>query len=213
MDQLHKTQATRRFCNIGVGILMALTLAGCAGYGTQPAPKEVAATKNYKYIVGPGDKINFVVWHNPELSEVIPVRPDGKISTPLVEDMQAAGKTPTQLAHDLEQALSKYIQDPVVTVLVTDFVGPYSQQIRVIGQALKPETLQYREHMTVLDVMIAVGGITPFAAGNRATIVRKVDGQDVQFSVRLQDLMRDGDIRANVPMLPGDILIIPESYF
>ncbi len=213
MELPHESDARTGLWKTGAGILVALILSGCAGYGTQPAPKEVPATKNYKYIIGPGDRINFVVWHNPELSEVIPVRPDGKISTPLVEDMQAAGKTPTLLTHDLEQALAKYIQDPVVTVLVMDFVGPYSQHIRVIGQALKPETLQYREHMTVLDVMIAVGGITPFAAGNRATIVRKVDGKDVQFSVRLQDLMRDGDIRANVPMLPGDVLIIPESYF
>lgn len=193
--------------------LMAFTLSGCAGYGLTPAPKTVKQISDYRYIIGPGDNVNIVVWHNPEISEVIPVRPDGRISTPLVTDMQAAGKTPSVLAKDLEHSLAKYIQDPVVTVIVTGFVGPYSQQIRVIGQATKPQTLQYREHMTVMDVMIAVGGITDFAAGNRATIFRKVNGKNEQFRVRLQDLMRDGDVSANVPMLPGDVLIIPESYF
>ncbi|EQD69707.1 polysaccharide export protein, partial [mine drainage metagenome] len=129
------------------------------------------------------------------------------------EDMQAAGKTPTQLARDLEVTLAKYIQSPVVTVIVEKFVGPYNQQIRVIGQATKPQTLQYNEHMSLMDVMIAVGGITDFAAGNRATILRTVNGKQEQFRVKLQNLMRDGDISANVPMLPGDVLIIPESFF
>lgn len=193
--------------------LLAVTLGGCAGSGLQPAPKTVKQISDYHYIIGPGDNVNIVVWHNPELSEIIPVRPDGKISTPLVSDMQAAGKTPTVLAKDLEHSLAKYIQDPVVTVIVMGFVGPYSQQIRVIGQAAKPQTLQYRENMSIMDVMIAVGGITDFAAGNRSKIIRKINGKELQLRVRLQDLMRDGDISANVPMLPGDILIIPESYF
>ncbi|KXW58035.1 MAG: XrtA/PEP-CTERM system exopolysaccharide export protein [Ferrovum myxofaciens] len=178
-----------------------------------PAPTNITEPDHYHYIIGPGDTVKIMVWHNTELSQAIPVRPDGKISTPLAEDMQAAGKTPTHLARDLEVTLAKYIQSPVVTVIVEKFVGPYNQQIRVIGQATKPQTLQYNEHMTLMDVMIAVGGITDFAAGNRATILRTVNGKQEQYRVKLQNLMRDGDISANVPMLPGDVLIIPESFF
>ena len=143
----------------------------------------------------------------------VPVRPDGKITTPLVEDLPASGKTSTQLARDIEQALSKYIQQPVVTVVVTDFVGPYTEQIRVIGEASKPQALPYREEMTLMDVLIAVGGITDFAAGNKARIIRNVEGKQQQFRVRLDDLIRDGDITANVPMRQGDVLVIPESFF
>ena len=198
----------------GAWTLIALTavLAGCAS-SYPPAPTEVVKPGEYNYIIGPGDNVNIAVWHNPELSQTIPVRPDGKISTPLVEDIQAAGKSPSHLARDLEKSLSKYIQDPVVTVIVTGFVGPYSQQIRVIGQAAKPQALQYRENMSLMDVMIAVGGITDFAAGNKATILRTVNGKSQQLNVRLESLMRDGDVKANVQMLPGDVLIIPESYF
>jgi len=141
------------------------------------------------------------------------VRPDGKITTPLVEDLQASGKTSTQLARDIEQALSKYIQQPVVTVVVTEFVGPYTEQIRVLGEATKPQALPYREEMTLMDVLIAVGGMTDFAAGNKARIIRVVDGKQQQFRVRLDDLIRDGDISANVPMRQGDVLVIPESFF
>ncbi len=194
------------------GIILAVMLGGCAT-GHPPAPGKVADSHSNDYVIGPGDNLNIVVWHNPELSNTIPVRPDGKISTPLVEDMVAAGKTPTQLARNLEKALTRYIQDPIVTVIVTGFNGPYDQQIRVIGQAAKPQALQYRDDMTLMDVMIAVGGITEFAAGNRATILRKADGKERQFSVRLDDLIKDGDMSANVPMRPGDVLIIPESYF
>lgn len=193
-------------------ILLTAALSGCAA-SHPPAPAEAVKSGEYNYIIGPGDNVNIVVWHNPELSQSIPVRPDGKISTPLVEDLQAAGKSPTHLARDLEKALAKYIQDPIVTVIVTGFVGPYSQQIRVIGQAAKPQALQYRENMSLMDVMISVGGITDFAAGNKATILRMVNGKNQQLSVKLESLMRDGDITANVQMLPGDVLIIPESYF
>ena len=193
-------------------IVLSAALAGCAS-SYPPAPSEVVKPGEYNYIIGPGDSVNIAVWHNPELSQTIPVRPDGKISTPLVEDLQAAGKSPSHLARDLEKSLSKYIQDPVVTVIVVGFVGPFSQQIRVIGQAAKPQALQYREDMTLMDVMIAVGGITDFAAGNKATILRKVNGKSEQLNVRLESLMRDGDVKANVQMLPGDVLIIPESYF
>ena len=143
----------------------------------------------------------------------VPVRPDGKITTPLVEDLPASGKTSTQLARDIEQALSKYIQQPVVTVVVTEFVGPYSEQIRVIGEASKPQALPYREEMTLMDVLIEVGGMTDFAAGNKARIIRNIEGKQQQFSVRLDDLIRDGDITANVPMRQGDVLVIPESFF
>lgn len=143
----------------------------------------------------------------------VPVRPDGKISTPLVEDLPASGKTPSELARDIEKSLAKYIQQPKVTVIVTNFVGLYDQQIRVIGQAAKPQALQYRENMSVMDVVIAVGGITEFAAGNKASIVREVNGVQRRLNVRLNDLMRNGDISANVPMRPGDILVIPESFF
>ena len=141
------------------------------------------------------------------------MRPDGKITTPLVEDLPASGKTSTELARDIEKALAKFIQQPVVTVIVTGFVGTYGEQIRVIGQAAKPQSLPYRRDMSILDVMIAVGGVTEFAAGNKASIIRSVDGKQQQFTVRLNDLIKDGDISANVPMRPGDILVIPESFF
>jgi len=143
----------------------------------------------------------------------VPVRPDGKITTPLVEDLQASGKTTSQIARQMEQVLSRYVQNPVVTVIVTSFAGPYSQQVRVIGEAAKPQALAYRENMTLLDVMIAVGGITDFAAGNRASILRTEGGKSRQFGVRLTDLIRGGDLSANVQMRPGDVLVIPQSYF
>ena len=164
-------------------------------------------------MIGPDDSVNIVVWRNPELSMIVPVRPDGKITTPLVEDLPASGKTDSQLARDLEQALSKYIQSPVVTVIVTRFVGPYSQQIRVIGEAARPQALPYRENMSLMDVMIAVGGITDFAAGNKASIVRSAGGKTERFGVRLIDLIRRGDLSANVAMRPGDVLVIPQSFF
>jgi len=141
------------------------------------------------------------------------VRPDGKLSTPLVEDLPASGKTATELARDIEKELTKYIQSPVVTVVVTGFVGPYSQQIRVIGEASKPQALPYRANMTLLDVMIAVGGITDFAAGNKASILRTAGGKSEQFGVRLVDLIRGGDLSANLAMRPGDVLVIPQSIF
>ena len=186
-------------------------LGGCASsYPPAPAaPGQFAAS----YLVGPGDNVNIVVWRNPELSMVVPVRPDGKITTPLVEDLPASGKTSTQLARDIEAALAKYIQSPVVTVIVTGFVGPYSEQVRVIGEAAKPQSLPYRENMTLLDVMIAVGGITDFAAGNRASILRSGGGGAQQLGVRLVDLVKGGDLSANVAMRPGDVVVIPQSFF
>lgn len=187
----------------------ALMMAACSTY--PPAPSAAAAS-DYNYKIGPGDNLNIVVWRNPELSMNVPVRPDGKISAPLVDDLEAMGKDPSTLARDIEKELGKFIRDPVVTVIVTSFIGPYSEQIRVVGEAAKPQTLPYKQKMTVLDVMIAVGGITDFADGNRATILRPSEN-NTQYGVRLRDLVKRGDVSANVDMKPGDILIIPQSWF
>lgn len=198
----------------GLGLVLgAMVLPGCTAFGPQhpPAPPKVASF-DYTYIIGAGDSINIVVWRNPEISTTVPVRPDGKIATTLVDELPAQGKTPSQLARDIEQVLSKYVRDPIVTVLVGGFVGPYSEQIRIIGEAARPQALPYKQQMTVLDVMIAVGGLTDFAAGNRATILRTSEGNK-PYSVRLTDLIRRGDFNANVEMKPGDILIIPQSLF
>lgn len=185
-------------------------LGGCA---TPQPPVAEAPAINPEYLIGPGDNINIIVWRNPEVSMSVPVRPDGKITTPLVEDLPAAGKTSTQLARDIEAALAKFIQQPVVTVVVTNFVGNYNEQIRVIGQAAKPQALPYRKDMSLMDVLIAVGGVTEFAAGNRASVIRTIDGKQQKLAVRLDDLIKDGDISANVAMRPGDVLVIPESFF
>jgi polysaccharide export outer membrane protein len=195
----------------GFAILFSiLSLGACKTY---PPLAQDGTYVGHDYLVGPGDMVDIIVWRNPEVSMSVPVRPDGKITTPLVEDLPASGKTSTQLARDIEEALSKYIQQPVVTVVVTEFIGPYSEQIRVIGEAAKPQALPYREQMTLMDVLIAVGGMTEFAAGNRSRVIRNIDGKQQQFSVRLDDLIRDGDITANVPMRQGDVLVIPESFF
>ncbi|WP_439115313.1 XrtA/PEP-CTERM system exopolysaccharide export protein [Hydrogenophaga sp.] len=192
---------------------VALGLTACASTSaTLPPAPVIAASADYNYIVGPGDSLNINVWRNPELSASVPVRPDGKVSTPLVDALVAQGKTPSEIARDVEKALSKFVRDPVVTVIVTNFVGPYSEQIRVVGEAAKPQFLPYKQKMTVMDVMIAVGGLTDFADGNKATIVRATEGNK-RYSVRLQDLVKHGDISANVEMLPGDILIIPQGWF
>ncbi len=190
-------------------VLTVLLVGGCSQKYAAPPDTPVASPD---YLIGPGDALQVFVWRNPEVSVSVTVRPDGKISTPLVEDLVATGKTPSQLARDIERELANYLKDPLVTVMMTGFVGPYSQQIRVVGEAARPQVLAYREHMSVLDVMIAVGGLTEFAAGNKASIVRVVGGKNQQFGVRLDDLIRDGDISANVQVLPGDILIIPESW-
>jgi polysaccharide export outer membrane protein len=192
--------------------LAAVLAAGCATGPSHPPAPQSAATPNYVYLIGPGDTVNIIVWRNPEISMSVPVRPDGKITTPLVEDLPALGKDPTTLARDIEKALSKYLRDPVVTVVVTNFGGPFDQTIRVIGEAARPQALAYRQNMTVLDVMIAVGGLTDFADGNAASIFRTADGGK-SYSVRLRDLVKRGDVTANVDVKPGDILIIPQSWF
>jgi polysaccharide export outer membrane protein len=192
-------------------VAIALCIAGCMTQAYPPAPRDMA-TPDYNYHIGPLDTVNVIVWRNPELSMVVPVRPDGKLTTPLIDDVQALGKTPTELERDMEKALVKYIRDPVVTVIVTSFVGPASEQIRIIGEAAKPQILAYRKDMTLLDVMIAVGGLTDFADGNAASVFRVADGGKL-YSVRLKDLVKRGDITANVEMRPGDIVIIPQSWF
>lgn len=195
---------------LGVAVVMA---AGCAsGPALPPAPATLPASIDYTYVIGPGDGLNVVVWRNPELSMNVAVRPDGKVSAPLVEELVAQGKTPEQLGREIEKVLGKYVRDPVVTVMVSGFVGPYSEQIRVVGEAARPQFLPYKNKMTILDVMIAVGGLTDFASGNKATILRTAEGNK-QYAVRLQDLLKRGDVSANVEMRPGDILIIPQSLF
>jgi polysaccharide export outer membrane protein len=192
-----------------VGVLFAYT--GCTSQSFPPAPPSTAAA-DYKYLIGPGDVLNIVVWRNPELSVIVTLPPDRKVTAPLVEDMDVTGKNASAVAREMEKALSKFIREPVVTVIVTNFVGPYSEQIRIVGEAAKPQVLAYREKMTLLDVMIAVGGMTDFADGNRATILRTAEGNK-QYSVRLRDLLKRGDISANVEMRAGDVLIIPQSWF
>jgi len=187
-------------------------VAACASYSAYPPAPMAAATTDYNYVVGAGDTLNIIVWRNPELSMSVPVRPDGKVSTPLVDELVAQGKTSVEIARDVEKALSKLVRDPVVTIIVTSFVGPYSEQIRVVGEAARPQALPYKQKMTVLDVMIAVGGLTDFADGNAASITRASEG-DKRYSVRLKDLIKRGDISANVEMKPGDVLIIPQGWF
>lgn len=195
-------------------MLTTIMLAGCAGNRKVDLDSDAAeSVTNSEYRIGPGDALRIFVWRNPEISTEVPVRPDGKISTPLIKDMVAVGKTPSELSGDIENALKDYIKNPVVNVMVTAFVGAFSEQIRVVGQAANPKALPYRARMTLLDVMIEVGGLTEFAAGNRAKIVRRQGDDEQQIRVRLQDLIADGDVDANVHMMPGDILIIPETWF
>jgi polysaccharide export outer membrane protein len=197
-----------------VPLFLLALLSGCANQPLYPpAPAKADGGSDWNYLLGPGDAVSVFVWGNPEVSGSFSIRPDGKMTMNLAEDMPATGKTPTQLAREIEKVLSKYIQDPIVTVTVGGGVGPYSQQIRVLGQATKPQTLSYREQMSLLDLMIMVGGITDFAAGNRASILRVVDGKPQQFGVRLDDLIKDADVSANVELRPGDVLIIPERWF
>jgi polysaccharide export outer membrane protein len=196
-----------------VVFVLILAVSACTSLPDSPPVASGAAEPEAEYVIGPGDTLNIFVWRVPEVSSEVPVRPDGKISMPLVENMQAAGKTPSQLARDLEKKLYAYLKKPVVTVTVTGFVGNLGENIRVVGEAVEPKTLMYRDDLTLLDVMIEVGGLTEFAAGNRAKIVRRVNGKQVEFKVRLRDLIKKGDMSANLHMYPGDILIIPESWF
>lgn len=203
---LHRSARSALAC-----MAATVLLAGCAFNRYPPAPV-TAATPDYSYKIGPLDTVNIIVWRNPELSTNVPVRPDGKISTALISEMQAAGMTPEQLAMELQTALTKYVRDPLVSVVVTSFQGPSSEQIRIIGEAAKPQAIPFRQGMTLLDVMILVGGLTDFADGNGAVLVRgKESGK--QYSIRLKDLLRRGDISANVDVRPGDVIIVPQGWF
>jgi polysaccharide export outer membrane protein len=201
----------RAWALLFAGVLAAL-LAGCAGTGSYPPAPATVDAPDLRYKIGPLDTLNVVVWRNPELSMVLTVRPDGRISTPLVEDTLAAGRTPAELARDIERSLGKFIRDPVVTVVVTGFQGVFSEQIRIVGEAARPQAVPYRQNMTILDVMIQVGGLTDFADGNSAVLVRGSEAGK-QFHVRLKDLLKRGDISANVAVKPGDIIIVPQSWF
>lgn len=196
--------------------LAALAVAACSSSGPQlPSANFVpeAEGPGPNYIVGPLDNITIFVWRNPELSTQVTVRPDGRFSVPLIDDMVATGRTPTELARAIEERLGQYIQSPIVTVIVNGFVGPFAQQVRVVGEAAQPQAIPYRANMTLLDVMIAVGGLTDFAAGNRATLIRSGEGGQREYSLRISDLLKDGDPKANVSIMPGDVIIVPESFF
>ncbi len=195
---------------IAAGLMFVGMLSSCSGMPDATSAKNAISDTSPDYIIGPRDSLQIFVWRNPELTTSVTVRPDGKVTVPLIDDLQAAGKTPTLLAREIEKQLEEYVQSPVVSVIMNNFVGPYDQQIRVIGEATNPQAIPYNEHMTALDVMIAVGGLTEFAAGNRAVLVRQGQGS---FRVRLDDLIKDGDVGANVPVMPGDVLIVPQSWF
>jgi len=197
-----------------LSLSMTVLLSGCAT-NTPSLGGDMDESKSFveAYRIGPGDVLTIDVWRNPDVSVSVPVRPDGRISTPLVEDIVAADKTPTKLARDIEKVLSAYIKNPVVTIIIEGFGPMNKQNVRVIGAAKTAQSTPYKKNLTVLDVMIAVGGLTDFAAGNRSKIVRNVNGEQTEFRVRLDDLLKGADVSANVAMRPGDILIIPESLF
>ncbi|NIJ16720.1 XrtA/PEP-CTERM system exopolysaccharide export protein [Sphingobium vermicomposti] len=198
----------------------AVALSACAsgGGGPQLPPASFVSQEEgpgEQYVIGPLDDLTVFVWRNPELGAKVQVRPDGRITTPLVTDMAAVGKTPKQLAEDMKVALTKYIENPLVSVIVNNFSGTFSQQVRIVGATEKPASIPYRANMTLLDAMISVGGLSEYAAGNRARLVRfnKDAGKQQEFNVRIGDLLKRGDSKANVMLAPGDVIIIPESMF
>ena len=192
---------------------LAGMLTGCGAFGGGAGIPTPPDREDADYVIGPGDQLQIYVRNNPDMSVTIPVRPDGKISVPMVQDMRASGKTPSRLAADLENTLAEFIREPNVTVMVTDFMGAYDDQVRIVGQAVQPQAIPYRDGMTVLDAIIQVGGLTQFAAGNRAKLVRGTAGDSRTYNLRLNDLLKDGDVRHNHPLRPGDILVIPEALF
>jgi polysaccharide export outer membrane protein len=203
---------------IAAAAIAGLALSGCAGGGDQLAPASFVSMQEgpgEEYVIGPLDELTIDVWRNPELGAKVSVRPDGRITTPLVSDMPAVGKTPAMLSEDIRLQLSQYIDNPLVSVIVDKFSGTFSQQIRIIGATEKPASLPYRANMTVLDAMIAVGGLSEFAAGNSAKLTRfdKSTGKQKEYALRLSDLLKKGDTKANVLLQPGDVIIIPESMF
>jgi len=199
---------------IGVVALSVVALAGCSTTVTEVPEAQRQLEQNVDYVIGPGDSMEIFVWGNQELSiGGVQVRPDGKITTRLVENIEASGKTPSELARHIEEAYATYVKHPVVSVIVGGFVGVPDQQIRVVGEASQPLSIPFRKHMTMLDVMIASGGLTEFAAGNKAVLIRNGESGKETYSLRLEDLLEDGDISANLTMMPGDIVMIPESWF
>jgi len=207
-----KIMLKRSLYTVLIILVTAVLLSACGSTGSTVG-NDIPEVQTSQYLIGPGDQLEIFVWRNPDLSKSVPVRPDGKISTPLIEDMQAVGKSPTQLSRDIEAVLSKYVKSPQVNVIVTNFVGVFSEQIRVVGKAAAPRALSYRKDMTLLDVMIEVGGLAEGAAGNRAKVLRSYGGQQRKIKVRIKDLLDKGQLSANLKMLPGDVLIIPESRF
>ncbi len=203
--------ARSRIAALGMLCVLASVLGQAlpAAWAAPPVPPTASSPD---YVIGPGDALQIFVWRNPELTTSVPVRPDGKISTPLVEDMPAVGKTPTQLARDIEKVLAVYVKQPQVNVIVTQPASAYSQ-VKVIGQVLHAAAVPYREGMTVMDAVLAVGGLTTFAAGNRAQLVRTVGGKQIELPVRLDALLNHGDMSQNLPVRPGDVLVVPESRF
>jgi polysaccharide export outer membrane protein len=203
--------AGRRLVHVAAAAL-ALALSACGSTGSHPPAPLVVDRPAAPYVIGPLDTLNIVVWRNPELSAPVTVRPDGSFSAPLIPEMRAAGKTTAELSKDVEDALKKVVREPVVSIVVGGFQGVYSQQIRIVGEAARPQAVPYRQNMTLLDLMIQVGGLTEFADGNSAVLVRGAEGGK-QYSVRLKDLLKRGDISANAAILPGDIVIVPQSWF
>jgi len=210
---MQKISISTLACLLGV-LAGALTVVACAQTPAAPTPaaQTAQAAQSPDYIIGPGDEIEVFVWQNPDLSVNVPVRPDGKISTPLDEDMVAVGKTPSQLAHDIEMKLSEYVRSPHVNVIVVKPDSVFSQ-VKVIGQVVHPQAIAYRQGMSVLDAVLAVGGLSEYAAGNRARIVRMVDGKETDIPLRLNALVNGGDMSQNVLLKPGDVLVVPESRF
>jgi polysaccharide export outer membrane protein len=197
-------------------ILLVIVLGATRAMAAEPvaaeAPASGAEGVDLNYVIGPGDVIQVFVWRNPELTVTLPVRPDGKISTPLVEDLVAVGKTPTSLARDVEEKLSEYVRSPQVNVIVTQPASAFSQ-VKVIGQVMRPQALPYREGMTVLDAVLAVGGVAQFAAPNRSKLLRTVSGKEKEISIKLGKLLNDGDLKQNIALRPGDVLLVPKSLF
>jgi polysaccharide biosynthesis/export protein len=198
--------------SITMGIAAALFLAACSTREQAPGTVEIPEVPPM-YEIGAGDSLTIFVWRNAELTTTVTVRPDGRISVPLIEDLYAEGKTPTELSREIETQLADYIQDPLVTVSVGGFVGTFPQQVRIVGEATQPMAIPYRANMTLLDVVIQAGGLTEFADGNNTTLVRMQEGTLAEYRVYLDDLLEDGDISANLPLLPGDVLIVPETFF
>ncbi|MCZ6829569.1 MAG: polysaccharide export protein [Gammaproteobacteria bacterium] len=213
ISECHRKFGKRAASLLLVGVA-SLLMFGCS---SNPYPDVRAEQRNYEpdydYVIGPGDNLQVFVWGNDELSTSASVRPDGKFTTHLVEDLPASGKTSTELARDIEKVYAEYVKHPVVSVIVNGYVGVPTQQVRVVGEASNPIGIPFRKHMTLLDLMIAVGGVTEFADGNNTVLVRNFEGRQASYRVRLDDLLKDGDITANVTLFPGDIVIIPESWF